>query len=146
MLSLIHKETEPQNIRHIDIARRVLAPAEDRHGYTLPTSQPAPGRDSRDAAVQDAPPALSVCGPARASWRRLRAEVAGPAALTDRTYTITEADLENIERAKRDLGDLIVSLNAQDPDGFAEGCRLMARLDRVIRRAEAREQPAGDAA
>lgn len=61
--------------------------------------------------------------------------------MTERTYLITEADLENLERAKHDLSDLIAPLRTRDPEAHRQGCMLVARLDRVIGRALKRRQP-----
>lgn len=142
--NLIDPVTKPQNVHHIAIARRVLA--RRRNGHALPAPEPASGGHSGDAALPDAPPVLRVVRHARELVRGDGVSLAGSSSLADRTYLITEADLDNLDRALRDLSDLLAPLNGKDPERYRAGCMLVARLDRVIRRALDRGQSGGDAA
>jgi hypothetical protein len=133
---------DPDRI-HIDAiaisrARRFWAPA-GGSPYALPASKSASRRHSSDAAVSDPPPSLDLVLHARKLLRGQRVPLARPAAVTGRIYHITDRDVENLDRAMRDLSDLIAPLRTPAGDIHAQACMVVARLDRVIGRVLASE-------
>jgi hypothetical protein len=131
--------TDPQNIWHIDIARRVLARSEQR--YALSPSEPASSGHPGHAAPSDAPPPLGGGERARLAALRARIAAARSAALAEPTYEISERELDELRRAQHELSELIAPLAGRDPERYGRGCKVVARLDRVIRHAQ--EQGAG---